>query len=455
LNNVYFEIKNISQDAFFIVLQQLAIFLRSFGLTWMLFNLGNAALGAGALVLSQYAVCTYFLHGLLTSVGITASNVDGSGKSELTGKYIINGLALAVIISLCVIVGFLMFRNLFPFFGQSTAVIPVAKSYINYLAWSLLPFSIFVVLQQYLLSTFQYKYVTLYSTLGVLAVLIIGYLFAFGKLIFPAMGIRGLGLGAIIAFSFISICSALHIMLAGKSRFHFHKNLLSLETKIIYELWQIGWPLGAKWAIEIGTFMVIAILIGRQSTIALASQQILLQLVLFSSAFSSGIDQATMIRSSHAFGGKKYKNVKMIGMAGIILGVIVAILYAITIITFPKLISYVFSNNPLMATITTLIPLVILFLIFDSFRTITTGLLASMKDVKFAFYVEIVTFWGIGLVSGFIISRFQTAIVSYWIGLIIAVLLCSLSLLTRFLRNIETLIKSSPQSKADNNVQIS
>lgn len=440
---LYQEMKFICKDAFYIILQKLGVIARSVGLTWILAHLGKQALAAGALVLSGFSICTYLVMGTLASITICAAHAKGAGKIEEIAKYVRHGFILAVLLSIPLILIFLFMGSFLSFLGQSPNVIPVAAQYAHLLAWAILPFAIFVVLQEFLLSISKFKLIMFSSLIGIVIILALGYVLALGKFGLPTLGVQGLGFAAIFSFVSVSIYLALLIAL-GKDFRHFHifKNFWKYDKKSLQELWHVGWPLGAKWAVEIGIFLVIAILIGRNNVNELAAQQILLQFVLFSALFVAGIDQVTMIRTSEALGNKKIASVKLISQAGMLLGLIFAVVVSLLLFLFATEIIkfFTYRDAPTLASVgaivLALIPVIILFQIFDSLRTISTGILAAFKDTRFPFLIEILSFWVIGLLIGYFLSRDFSTILSYWIGLTIACISCAITLIFRIILQI-------------------
>ena len=186
---------------------------------------------------------------------------------------------------------------------------------------------------------------------------------------------------------------------------------------------------------EAGAFAVSGIIIGTLGAVSQAAHQIALSCASFTFMVSMGLAQAGSIRVSNAFGTNNWGKISLIGKSTLITALVYGIACALFFIVFRHALPTVFTENILVIKLAALLMLFAAFFqISDSTQAIGAGLLRGIKDVKVPTILVAVSYWVIGIPSGYLLTfTFNMGPSGMWIGLTLGLTVSSLFLLKRFL----------------------
>lgn len=379
--------------------------------TLFLSHLGKTELAAGALVAWLFATMMVILWGSLTAVSVVVSQKHGAKNHFGVSMVLRDSLVLA-----CLLVppAFLLLWNIAPFFlvlGQTPAIVVMAQSYLHALAWGLLPDFVMLVLLQFMVGLGHVRASMVFTLIWVPIAIVCNYVLIFGKFGFPALGIAGIGWGMTASYWLTTVWLLLYIVL-NKDYRHYTKNLLRFKTPFhIWEILRIGLPMGAMYAIEIGFFLVLSLMMGALSQTMLAANQIVLQYLGQLMAVIFSIAQAVTIRMGHLLGAHEVSQAKRASQAGIFIAVLFMTLVSLVYWIFPhQLISLDLRlSDPANATVihfaTQFFVICALFQLLEAARIVYFGSLRALRDTHFTLLVSIVSFWGIALPAGYFLSH--------------------------------------------------
>ena len=125
---------------------------------------------------------------------------------------------------------------------------------------------------------------------------------------------------------------------------------------------KLGLPIAFQQGLEAATFSLTAIMVGWIGSIELAAHQVVIAISTISFTTYLGLGSATAIRTSFYKGAKDWDQVRKTTFAGIHLGLIVSTITCIALFAFRNQISFVFSDDPQVATIVImLLPILMLY----------------------------------------------------------------------------------------------
>jgi multidrug resistance protein, MATE family len=202
------------------------------------------------------------------------------------------------------------------------------------------------------------------------------------------------------------------------------------------ELLGIGVPSSLQIGMEAGAFAVTGIIIGTIGAVAQAAHQIALSCASFTFMVSLGLSQAGSIRTSNAFGREDWTKIRSIGKSTLLTAFVYGLFCAVLFVLFRNQLPEVFTTNNEVQLLAALLLLMAgIFQISDSTQAISAGLLRGIKDVKTPTFLIGISYWVVGIPSGyFFANHLRMGAAGMWLGLILGLTFASVFLQTRFFK---------------------
>lgn len=382
----------------------------SFFETIFLAQLGEHVMAAGALVNWLFATLIVVLFGTFSAVSVLIARKYGAKEKAQIILVLRDGLLTAVLLFIPTFFLFWNISSILLLFGQSAQVAALAKAYLHALAWGLFPKFILIVLFEFILGLGHSRIIMTISLMTTPIYIFLSFVLIFGKLGLPALGIAGAGWGMTIADWLIT--STLLILLFNSKRYRAYlRGIFTLKKPYyLWEIFHIGFPMGAMYCIEVGFFFAVTLIMGTFSVAALAANQIVMQYLgpLMNVIFS--IAQAVTIRMGHFLGANQVLDSKKTARVGLLFSVGFMSLIALCYWLIPHvLIAVDFDlRNPEYANTIRLASSFLFaaafFQILESMRIATFGALRAFKDTRFTLFISVISFWIIPLPIGYFLA---------------------------------------------------
>jgi MATE family multidrug resistance protein len=168
--------------------------------TLFLAHVSQEVLAAGALVSWFFSTIAVILYGILRSINILIAHKVGANDHNGISLIARDGLLLAILLA---VPAFILFWNMAPIFllfGQSAAVVLLAKSYLHALVWGLPANLIMIACLEVIIGLGHARVILAFSILTVSLSILGSYILIFGKFGLPALGIAGAGWGMTISY---------------------------------------------------------------------------------------------------------------------------------------------------------------------------------------------------------------------------------------------------------------
>ena len=192
---------------------------------------------------------------------------------------------------------------------------------------------------------------------------------------------------------------------------------------------KLGVPIALQQGLEAATFSLTAIMVGWLGSVELAAHQVVIAISTISFTTYLGLGSATAIRTSFYKGAKDWQQVRKTTVAGIHLGIIVSTLTCLALFIFRNEISYVFSDDPKVASIVILLlPILMLYQYVDGAQIVLANALRGLSDVKPIMWISFVTNFLIAIPAGYVLGfplgmGIQGIWLAYPIGFVFSVVL--------------------------------
>ena len=443
------------RDTFWLSLPLIMSLLANTGMefvdTVMLGRLGTTALAAGALCGVIFSTVVIIGYGITSSVGALVANAVGAQDTQAQAAYVQQGLWLCVIISVIAWLIFWQTPLLLTLAAQSPEVVALATPFMRALMWSVLPMLVFFGLRE-LLAANNITRVILYTAMaGIPVNALLDYVLMFGKWGMPALGVAGAG----IATTTTSFCMVVIIVMFIQR--HPQLRQLNLFTpvffskpngRILFELFSLGWPMGISRGFEVSLFSITSLMMGWIGTIALAAHQIALQCSIVTFMIPLGIAQATAMRVGRLVGAAEFQSAHQSNHAGIILGLIFSAFTALAFLFFPHALTLIYIDPHLPAHdqvayyAARFLAIAALYQCVDAVQVVCNGALRGAKDTRIPMLLGLISYWGIGLSSGYLLAfHWHWQGRGLWWGLVLGLLAASILQYARFRWRIGQLIR--------------
>jgi multidrug resistance protein, MATE family len=416
--------------------------LSGFFATIFVAHLGKDQLAANALVWGVYITVIVFFLGVYNAVSILVAQSYGAEDPHGVGTSFRQGMILAVLFAVPMMLIMWFTPFILNITGQDPAVIHFAKPYFYSLIWSMLPFSILFVMEQFLLGVSKTKMVMWMSILQVPIQIFFYYAFLFGKFGLPKVGLVGIGYGMAISLSIAAIYFGCYLYFSKQFKiYNLFDKWWRVNRKFLLEIIRVGLPLGGIYFIEVALFATIAFMMGYLGTTVLAAYQISYQFLMIGLTFIFAMSQSTSVRVGHEVGRNNREALKLATFVNIGITVTFMLLFTAIYISFPQTIISLDINvhasklQPIVKEAEIFLTIICFLLLSDSIRIISLGALRGMKDTRFPMFVSIFGFWCVAFPCAYIFAfKLNFGGAGIWWGMVIGLFTAGIILLVRFCR---------------------
>ena len=221
------------------------------------------------------------------------------------------------------------------------------------------------------------------------------WIFIFGKLGAPAMGVAGAALGTFIArlFEFIVICG--YFLFVEKKVAYRIKDVFTKCGEMVREYIRISIPvLISDGMLALGNNSV-AMIVGRLGDSFVSANAIAAVIMQFSTVFISGLSNGSAIMTGHTLGEGDVEKAKKQGWTFLGLGVIIGLIACVIILIISGPVIAMYKITPETVGITKqLISSLAIIAVFQTANSILTkGVLRGGGDTKFLMVADILFLW--------------------------------------------------------------
>jgi MATE family multidrug resistance protein len=388
--------------------------------------LGPAVIGGVSIGSTLFFAVMVYGVGTFFSLDTFVSQNFGAGRIEACHAWLFAGLQLAVVLSAVLVPLGYAGVALLPYTGIHGDVLPVLQPYLTRLLWSAPPLLVFTVLRRYL----QAMNVVRPILVGVVLMNILNavgnWAFVYGRLGIPAMGAIG------SAYATLGARVALALFLWGVVLWRerqlpsgFHDVPWFVDTGRMWQLVRLGTPAALQLTLEVGVFAAAAGLAGRISPIALAANQIVLNVASFFFMVPFGLSSAAAVRVGQAAGRGDIDGLRRAGWTALGLASVCAASIAALFLSIPGVFLRIFTADPAVLSLGFSVMLVCaVFQPFDGFQTVATGALRGLGDTRTPMLFNFAAHWFVGLPVAYALCFWAGwGVVGLWCGLSLSLML--------------------------------
>jgi len=407
-------------------------------------RLGPAALAASSLSVAVFGMLMWSLSGLVgaaspliaAELGRRAHAVREVRRTVRMAGWV-GVLAALVGMGACLLGGPAKRQT-----GQDPEIVALAEPFLRVLMWAAVPVVVASLLRT-VVSTLGRPGVATWIT--ALAVVVNGagnWVFVFGHLGMPALGLTGSALSSVVTSCMMVLAYGLVIRSDRRlRRYRLLGRWWRAEWVRFLDVLRIGLPICATIVAEAGLFNGAAFLMGRIGEVELAAHTIALQFASIAFQVPFGIAQAATIRVGLAYGAGDHAAIARAGRVALLLGVGFMTTTAVAMLVAPRAILSLYvdpdapGNAVMVAFAVQYMAVAAAFQLFDGAQTVGQGVLRGLQDTRVPMAVALFGYWVPGLGSAIVLGLYTPlAGLGVWIGLMAGLVVVAGLILWRWSR---------------------
>jgi multidrug resistance protein, MATE family len=398
---------------------------------------GTVPLAASSFGVGVFNIFFIIGVGLLTPVAVFASRSKGAGRHDEAGEFLRHGLFLSLLSGAIEVALILLISARLEWFRQPSEVLAAVNPFFVLLGLSLIPVLAYLALRQFAEAMGRPWVPVLITLGGVVLNASLNWVFIYGHLGAPRLGLTGAGistlisrtLGSAVIFTWLRLDPAMHS--AWPRRW-----FAPISGQRLRRMLAVGLPASGGLLSEGGAFAAATVMMGWLGAVSLAAHQIALSCAALTFMLPLGLAMAVGMRMSAAVGSGEHSRLRPIWVGGIGMGAALSAAATVVFLFFGRPISSAFIGVPaVVSTAMRLLIVVAVFQVFDWGQVISSSALRGLTDVKVPAAITFVAYWMIALPLGYLLGiRGSLGPSGIWIGLAAGLAVAAVMLGLRFFR---------------------
>lgn len=420
-----------------ILITQVSMNLMNFFDTVMSGQAGAKDLAGVAIGSSLWVPLFTGINGVILAITPIISHLLGAKAEQKIAGKVHQGIYLAFTLAIIIMItGTILLDPILNIMDLESEVRHIAKFYLVTLGIGIIPLFVFNTIRSFM-DALGFTRISMFIMLIALPInIVLNYIFIFGKLGVPAFG--GIGSGIATALTYWLVCLISIIMcyrIKIFQRFKLFNNFSLPRITEWLEQLKIGVPIGFAIFFETSIFSAVTLLMSVYSTHTIAAHQAAMNFatLLYMIPLSVGI--ALTIAVGYEVGAKRIKHARIYTYLGLAGGLFIALFAGIILYVLNGPVAELYSSNPEVIELTKqFIIFAIFYQLADAFGAPIQGALRGYKDVNMTLVIALVSYWIVGLPTGYLLANYTPLEpFGYWVGIIVGLSTGAIALLARLL----------------------
>jgi multidrug resistance protein, MATE family len=405
-------------------------------------RLGQHALAASSLAVALFALLIMGSNGVTGAVApLIAAEVGRKWNAVREVRRSVRmALWLSVLLGAAGMIVSINGERLILLTGQDPSLAKLAGSFLAVLSLSLIPMIFAGVLRTFVSTMGRPIFATMITAMAILVNILGNYMFVFGNLGAPAMGLTGSAISSL--FTTCAMVAAYAIVIRSDRRLRRYRifgRWWRPEWSRLRQILTIGIPIALTLIAEGGLFSGAAFLMGRIGEAQLAAHTVALQVASLFFMVPFGVGQAATIRVGYHFGAGNSAAIGRAGWAALVICTAFAGLSAAAMVIAPRLIlsAYVDMDAPVNAVMAVFalqyLVIAAAFQLVDGVQAVAAGVLRGIQDTRVPMFIAIFSYWAAGFTTAAalgLLTPMQGE--GIWIGLAVGLSVAAVLLLMRW-----------------------
>jgi MATE family multidrug resistance protein len=403
----------------------------------MVGKLGPSAIGAVGLGNAIYYAPSIFGIGLLLGLDTLVSRAWGAKDFDECHRWLAQAIYIALAFTPLLMLFIVLARPLFTGRGVDPVVALLTRQYAGILNWGTLPLLVYGGFRRYLQGVGRVRPVTFALISANLVNLAGNWIFIYGKLGMPALGVRGSAYSTVVSRIYMAGVLVFFAWQHERRRGHpLFAHWPAPQWTRIRSLLSLGLPAASQVILEVAAFGAATILAAHLNPVALATHEIALSCAAYTYMVPLGISAAGAVAVGHAIGARNLARARRAGWMALALGVGFMMIAALLFLFLPRPILEIYSRDARVLTLGAhILMIVAAFQVFDGAQAVATGVLRGLGETRYPMLMNFAGYWLIGLPLGaWLCFGLHWGLEGLWIGLTLALVLIASLLMRRWQR---------------------
>lgn len=432
-----------------VALSQLSDMLTVIADTIMIGHVGTVPLAAATLANSIWVIGFLFALGFTIAITPLAGAAWGSGSAADTARWAKAGGAVAMFVGAAVTAILLALTPFLDVFGAEPAVTALAEPYFVWVALSTLPRIAFGVVKQTAEAMTNTRPAMIAALTANVANVGLNWVFIYGKLGMPEMGIEGAGLA-----TFLSRVLMLVLVMAVYLRFDFFRPLrVALRAlpgwparQDLLVAFETGLPIAGQIILEVTAFALGAVMMGWFGAVPQAAHQVAMNLAGLTFMVALGLGSAATAMISNAAGRSDVASIRAIGKLAFILVLSYNCCTALCFFVMRFWLPTLYTQDAAVIELAALLMLYAgIFQIFDGSQTVFLAMLRGVRDVRIPTMFAVVSYAAVNIPLSYLLAfPFGFGPQGIWMGYVLGLVAASSLYYLRFRRVSATMSFEEP-----------
>jgi MATE family multidrug resistance protein len=410
--------------------------------TLMVGRLGPQAIGAVGVGSSLFMALAIFGLGVLLGLDTLVSQAYGARRLEECHRWLFHGTALAVALTLPLMLACFGVETFLEAWGLDPQVLPLTRQYFRVVLWSSLPLLLYAAFRRYLQALTLVRPVMIALVTANLINAGANYVLIYGAFGVPALGIAGAAWATVLSRIYMALFLLSAIVVAERGfAIRLFDVPVRFELRRFRRLVALGFPAAMQAGLEVGVFAAATVFAGRFSPAQVAAHQISMNMAAVSFMVPLGLASAAAVRVGHAVGRKDPVGTARSGWTAILIGVCFMAFAATVFVTAGRLLVGAFTHDTSVVAVgVVLLRVAAIFQLFDGLQGVTTGVLRGVGDTHTPMIWNLAGHWAFGLPLGYWLAfTRQWNVLGLWVGLSAGLIVVGAVLLIVWIRHVNAL----------------
>jgi multidrug resistance protein, MATE family len=326
-----------------------------------------------------------------------------------------------------------------PWLGQGPEINAASKNFLLLCSWSALPVFLTTVAKNFC-EAHSRPWVPFWIMIGgVLLNVGLNWIFIYGNLGAPAMGLDGAGVATLLARIAVAVAIIVYALLARALKDSLPVNWLATGLgSEMRRLLVIGLPSGGMHLTEVSGFAFGSLMMGWLGAGALAAHQIAITCAATTFMIPLGLSQAVSVRIGQARGAEEQSRYLPIICGALGMAVLVMAIFAVAFMSAGATIAAWFIANAAVATLAAQLLLVAgFFQIFDGIQITSSGALRGFEDTRAPMLIGVLSYWLVALPTSYLCAfKLGFGPSGIWFGFVTGLALAATAFVVRLLLHV-------------------
>jgi MATE family multidrug resistance protein len=386
----------------------------------MIGHAGAVPLAASAFAGNVFNIFFIVGVGLMIPVAIFVARARGAQSPAEAAEYLRHGMALAVVLGVAETLAMAALAPWLHRFGQPPEVIAIVTPFYLLFAASLVPVLVYLALRQFAEAMGHPWAPMVIMLLGVGLNALLNWVFIYGNLGAPALGLTGAGISTLISRTLGAVVILLWLRRDPRVRAAWPKKWLGDFSRARFaEMARVGLPAAGMLLFEVTAFAFSGFMVGWLGSAPLAAHQIAMSCASLVFMVPLGLSMAAGMRVSHAVGSGQRAALRPIALGAMGVGLAVMLACAVAFALGRGTIAGWFVRDAAVVAIAAqLLVVAAFFQMADGMQVIAAACLRGMSDVKVPALITLVAYWAIALPLGYVLGiRGTLGAAGVWMGI--------------------------------------